>query len=66
MAAKKKSAFSEAQATVMKAFHDLERSVMGMMSSPAPKKTKAKKTKVKTAKKKAARKTAKKAKARGR
>ena len=49
MAKKKHGAFSDAQATVMKAFHDLERAVMGMISSPAPKKTKAKK---KAAKKK--------------
>lgn len=59
----KKSAFSEAQATVMKAFHDLERSVMGMMSAPAPKKTKARKAK---AKKKAVKKTAKKTRSRAR
>jgi len=45
MAKKKKSAFSDAQATVMKALQDLERSVMGMMSSPAPKAAKAKKAK---------------------
>jgi len=49
MAKKKHGAFSDAQATVMKAFHHLERAVMGMISSPAPKKTKAKK---KAAKKK--------------
>jgi hypothetical protein len=52
MAKRKKSAFSDAQATVMKAFHDLERAVMGMMSSPAPKKAKARKAKKKAAKKK--------------
>jgi hypothetical protein len=59
MAKKKKSAFSDAQAAVLKAFHDLERSVMGMMSSPAPKKAKTKKV---TAKKRAAKKTKKRAK----
>ena len=48
---KKKTAFSEAQATVMKAFHDLERSVLAMVSSPPKKATKAKKAKKKTAKK---------------
>ena len=48
MAKKKNSAFSNAQAAVMKAFHDLERAI-GLGTEPAPKKTKAKK---KAAKKK--------------
>ncbi len=54
MAKKSKGAFADAQAAVAKAFHDLERAVKGMVSTPAkPKKAKTKKTR---AKKKAAKK----------
>ena len=51
MAAKKKSAFADAQKTVMRAFHDLERAVMGMVTTTPAKKTKKRSVKKKAKKK---------------
>ena len=57
MAKKSKGAFADAGAAVSKAFHDLERAVMGMMATQpkAKQSTKAKKAKKTKAKKKAKR-----------
>jgi hypothetical protein len=51
MAKKKKGAFSDAQAAVAKAFRNLERAVIDMVSTPAkPSRTKARTAKPKAAK----------------